>query len=55
MIGTVWLRFSIAGRPGGGGGGGRLRTGPGPGLELGAVVKFFCLLRAAMRSASVLN
>lgn len=55
-MGTVWLLASIAGRPGGGGGGGLLR-GPAPGLGVGvcAPVKLFCLLRAAIRSAKVLN
>ena len=50
MTGNVWLLDSATGRPGGGGGGGRLRLGSG--LEL---VKFFCLLRAAIRSARVVN
>ena len=44
--GRVWLRLSVVGRPGGGGGGGFLA------LVSGAV-KFFCLLRAAIRSARV--
>lgn len=47
-IGAVWLLVSaVTGRPGGGGGAG-LRTGSDP-------LKFFCWLRAAIRSLSELN
>lgn len=46
---VVLVTFSVKERTGGGGGGGRL-----PAVEGGAW-KFFCWLRAAMRSASVLN
>jgi hypothetical protein len=48
---AVSLLAAFVGRTGGAGGGGRLRRGS----VLPLPLKFFCLLRAAMRSAKVLN
>ena len=48
VVFAAWVVPFAALEAGGGGGGGRLVTG-------GGALKFFCWLRAAMRSASELN